>query len=214
MQISSAITRVTAFVDWNSQIHAAAPGKVGPVEVCDKTLRFLGKSIGIVLNKVESKRRYDVTLRIYHGWYKGFEPTANRKAMVQVFARMDFPALSTRANVVIRPDLHFGDLLMSALPRRLQPHLNCHIPNTLRRGLIDKAQIEEKMVDSAIASEVVDMAHREPDRWIVVVGDDDDLVPPVFVAEGARPTGAGRVMLVRTRPDTKFLKLDGLSTKP
>ena len=91
--------------------------------------------------------------------------------------------------------------------------LRC-IEYKLRKDLIDKNEIEEKMVDSAIASEVVDFAHREPDRWLVVVGDDDDLVPPVFVAEGARGAGLGKVLLVRSRPDSPFLKLDDLRVKP
>jgi len=215
MPLNLGIIPVTAFVDWNSQIHAAAPKKeADPIEVCDATLRYLGKAIGRVLNEVDSSRRYDVTLRVYHGWYKGFEPSARRKAMVQVFAGTDFPALSNKANVVIRPELYFGDFLASALPRRLHARLNIHLPNTLRRDPNDKTEIEEKMVDSAIASEVVDLAHREPDRWLVVVGDDDDLVPPIFVAEGARPAEGGKVLLLRTRSETPFLKLDGVSVKP
>ena len=211
----SGIATVTAFIDWNSQIHAAAPKEnADPIAVCGTTLRYVGRAIGKALNDAEANLRYDVTLRIYHGWYKGFEPSVRRKALIPVFASTDFPALSMRANVVIRPNPHFGDLLLSALPLRLHPHLNCHLPNTLRRNTIDKSEIEEKMVDSAIASEVVDLAHREPNRWLVVVGDDDDLVPPIFVAEGARGAGAGRVLLLRNRPDTPFLKLDDLRIKP
>lgn len=210
-----AITPVTAFVDWNSQIHVADPKSgANPIEVCETTLRYLGRALGKALNEAESTRRYDVTLRVYHGWYRGFEASERRKAMTQVFASMDFPSLSARANVVIRPNLHFGDFLNSALPSRLHTRLNCHLPNTLRREILDKTRVEEKMVDSAIAGEVVDLAHREPDRWLLVVGDDDDLVPPVFIAEGVRGAGSGRVLLLRTRPDSPFLKLDGVRIKP
>lgn len=148
----TAITPVTAFVDWNSQIHAAEPARNADAKtVCDTTLRYVGKTIGKALNEAARDRRYDVTLRVYHGWYKGFEPSIRRKAMIQVFAEADFPSLSSRANVVIRPTLHFGDLLLSAFPQRLHTHINCHLPNTLRRDLTNKTDIEEKMVDSAIA---------------------------------------------------------------
>ncbi|WJS99028.1 hypothetical protein [Novosphingobium humi] len=210
-----AITPVTAFVDWNSQIHAAEPPRgASPIEVCETTLRYVGRALGKALNAAEATGRYDVTLRLYHGWYRGFEASERRKAMIQVFASTDFPSLSTRANVVIRPNLQFGDFLTSALPSRLHTRLNCHLPNTLRPQIIDKAKDEEKMVDSAIAGEVVDLAHREPDRWLVVIGNDDDLIPPVFIAEGALRNQSGRVILLRSRPDSPFLKLDGVRIKP
>lgn len=70
------------------------------------------------------------------------------------------------------------------------------------------------MVDTAIASDLVDLAHREPNRWLVIVGDDDDLVPAVFVAEGARGPAQGKVLLIRSRPDTAFLKLDNMRHRP
>lgn len=209
------ITKVTALVDWNSQIHAASPvQKSSPVDLCSDTLRYLGRAIGKVLNSVEADRRYDVTLRIYHGWRRGFEATARRKAMVQVFTGEDFPSLSERTNVVIRPDLNFGDCLCSALPKRLHANLACHLPNTLHYDAINKAKSEEKMVDTAIAGDLVDLAYREPERWLMVVGEDDDLVPPVFIAEGVRGRGDGRVLLVRRRPETPFLKLGELRFEP
>lgn len=209
------ITPVTALIDWNSQVHAAAPSSEGgPYELCSKTLAHVGQIIGRVLNDLEPARRYDVTLRLYHGWYTGFQPTDRRKAMVNLFASADFPALSARPNVIIRPDLQFGDQLTSARSSRFHAHLACHLPNTRRRDANDKTKYEEKMIDTSIAGEVVDLAHREPDRWLIVVGEDDDLVPPVFIAEGIRGTTGGRVLLVRKRPETQFLKLDELSIRP
>ena len=214
MPIKPRIIPVTVFVDWNSQIHAAAPKEdVDPIAVCSITLGYVGRVIGKALDQAEPGRLFDVTLRIYHGWHKGFEPTIRRKAITRVFANADFPALSARPNVVIRPNLHLGSLLASALPIRLHSHLNCHLPNTLRRDLVDRTKIEEKMVDSAIASEVVDLAHREPERWLIVMGEDDDLVPPIFVAEGARSSNGGKVLLLRNRPETQFLKLNDLRMK-
>ncbi len=67
---------------------------------------------------------------------------------------------------------------------------------------------------TAIASDLVDLAHSERDRWLLLFADDDDLVPPVFVAEGVRRRTDGRVILVRTRLDTPFLKLENLRIQP
>lgn len=209
------ITTVTAFVDWNSQIHAARPAAEStPVSLAQQTLRYIGRTIGRVLASVDRAAKFDVSLRLYHGWYRGFEPTPRRKAMIEVFAATDFSALSNQSNVVIRPTLNFGDSLASATSARFFPHLNCHIPNTLRRDIVDRQSIEEKMVDTALASEFVDFAHREPDRWLMLVGEDDDLVPPTYIAEGIRGGTGGKILLVRSRADTPFLKLEQLRYAP
>jgi hypothetical protein len=209
------ITTVTAFIDWNSQIHAArAAAGVSPVELGHHTLRYVGRVIGRVLASIDNTARFDVTLRLYHGWYRGFAPTPRRRAMTEVFAAADFPTLSNQTNVVIRSALNFGDALLSATSARFHPKLGCHIPNTLRKDLIDKGEIEEKMVDTAIASEFVDLAHREPERWLMLIGEDDDLVPPTYVAEGIRGGQGGKVLLVRNRNDTPFLKLNQLRYAP
>jgi len=213
-QVSQIIT-VTAFIDWNSQIHAArAAPSASPVAIGHHTLRYVGRAIGRVLTDIDKAARFDVTLRLYHGWYRGFEATPRRKAMIEVFAAADFVALSRRANIVIRPTLNFGDTLSSAASIRYFPKLGCHIPNTLRKDINDKDEIEEKMVDTAIASEFVDLAHREQDRWLMLVGEDDDLIPPTYVAEGIRGGQGGKVILVRSRNDTPFLKLDQLRYMP
>lgn len=215
MRAPPTITPVTVFADWNCQIHAARPGRdVNVIQLCEITLKYVGRLIGKVLNEIDQSKRYDVTLRLYHGWHKGFEPSDRRKAMIQISNRIDYASLSLRPNVSIRPSISFGDFLLSARPCRLHTHLNIHIPNTLRRDSFLRNDTFEKMVDSAIASEVVDLAHREPHRWLIVAGDDDDLVPPVFIAEGVRGPQDGKVLLIRSRPPSPFLKLDEMSIQP
>ena len=152
-------------------------------------------------------------LEIYHGWYKGFEQTDNRRALATAAAGAYFPALSTRANVLIRPDLSYGDRLLSAFDKRLHLRLGIHLPNTYRaasRQQTKPGMFEEKMVDTAIAADVVHIAYSEPERWILVVGDDDDLVPPVFTAEAVRRAHDGRVIIMSRRTQGPFLKLDGI----
>jgi hypothetical protein len=207
----SPIIRATAFVDWNSQIHAARPPH-GASEgiVAGKVLEYVCRLIGRSLTEAEPENRYDVELRVYHGWYRGFEATARRRALVQVAAGAEFATLSAKANVLIRPQLQFGDNLISGSDSRLHARLGCHLPNTLRKSLKHDDELEEKMVDTAIASDLVDLAHREPHRWLVVLGEDDDLVPPVFAADGIRGRNDGRVILIRDRADGPFLKLHSL----
>ena len=211
----TAITHATAFVDWNSQIHLSAlPTERSELQIANRVLNYVCRVVSRALAFFGADRRFDVTLRVYHGWHHGFEVTPRRRALIQTIAGADFSSLSTRANVVIRRDVQFGDRLVSAPATRLYQRLGCHLPNTVRKSLTDPARLEEKMVDTAIASEVVDLAHREPQMWLVIVGDDDDLIPPLYVAEGARQAGGRRVLVIRTRPPTPFLNLTELSYKP
>ncbi len=200
---------VTAFIDWNYQIHCANPPAGNCRVVAERTLDYLGRVIGRILTGINALVRFDVSLRVYHGWFKGFEPTENRRALATVAGGADFAALSTKATVQIRPELLYGDQLLSALDKRLHSRLGIHIPNTLHRNP-STGKFEENMVDTAIAADVVDLAHREPERWILVVSNDDDLVPPVFTAEAIRGARGGRVLIVRTRSQGPFLKLDGI----
>jgi hypothetical protein len=158
--------------------------------------------------------RFDITLRLYHGWRKGFEETHRRKALVTTVAETDFAAASPKPGIVYRPEVGFGDTLLTGLPIRLHQRLGCHLPNTLRHRDRSVDQWEEKMVDTAIASDLVYAASCDTDTWLIVVGDDDDLIPPVYVAESMRAEHNGRVVLIRDRDDTPFFKLTGVGVRP
>ena len=207
----AATTKVTVFVDWNSQIHNSETKTVSEVDTARLTLKYTGRNIGKILTRVDKTRRFDVSLRLYHGWHKGFEVTARKRALVEVSNELNFSGSSDFRNVLIRPTLEYGDRLISALSGRIHARLGIHLPNTWRTQ--ERGSRTEKMVDTAIASDVVALAHQEPDRWLLVIGEDDDLVPPMFVAEGVRGVSQGRVLLSRKRQSGPFLKLDDLLIK-
>ena len=206
---------VTALIDWNCQIHLAKPARdKSEPGIAAGVLQHVGKIIARTLTAVAPEARFDVNLRLYHGWYKGFQPTKRRIAVTTAIAQSDFSALSDSRFVAIRETVELGDRLISALDQRLMAKTLCHIPNTLRDSILDKNRLEEKMVDTAIASDLIDLAHREADRWLLVLGEDDDLVPPALVAEGIRVGQPGRVILVRSRGNTSFFNLNDLRYYP
>ena len=202
-------------MDWNSQIHCAQiASDASELERAKEGFDYVCRTVGKVLARLAPSDRFSVSMRLYHGWYRGFQITDRRRAITQIVAAADFPSLSRKANVVIRHIVQYGDNLLSALPTRVHSKLNIHLPNTFRKSVKYPLDYEEKMVDTAIASDFVDLAHREPDRWLLILAEDDDLVPPIFVAEGLRSGASGRVALVRARPDGVFLNLSSLSSKP
>lgn len=210
--LRTGIVEVTALIDWNSQIYNASPGEVDEVELAKRTLLYVGRYIGRLLNGKGDKFRFAVNLRLYHGWLKGFEPTSRRKAVRNALAEIDFAALSEKANVSIKPDVEFGHKLVSAKSDRLHVKLDCHLPNTLRKVNGAQDLTEEKLVDTALAADLVDLAHRDSGQWLVVMGEDDDLIAPVYVAEAvlAEKGKGGCVMFARRRKSEKFYYLENV----
>jgi len=146
---------------------------------------------------------------MYHGWHKGYEPTPNFRAVRAIIAETDFATASEKPRVSFCESVGWGACLLSALPSRYHQKLGVHLPNTLRdRG--DKGY-EEKMVDTALATDLVVSAFRDPEDWIILMTEDDDLIPPLFAAESIiSPRLAKALLLSRRRHGGKFLKLDGL----
>ena len=205
------LIRVTAFVDWNTQIRSVDAAEVERPHVrAGRALRRTVRVIGKVLAERNPSARFRVGLRVYHGWRKGFEPTENRKAMAAVVAETDFADLSPNPNVNVSPDVRYGDDLLAALPARRHVRPAIHLPATLRCPGKNSPWVE-KMVDTALAADLLALARDEPRDWALVLSEDDDVAPPVFAAEAWMKPHGGRTFIVRTRRSSRtFLKLDGL----
>jgi len=102
-----------------------------------------------------------------------------------------FPDLSYRPNVVFLPNVQYGHTLREALAERRHRHPPIHLPNTLREQSKESTPVE-KMVDTALATDLLDWARSDPDEWALVLADDDDFVPPVFAAEAWIKPHGGR----------------------
>ncbi len=203
------IVDVTAFIDWNSQlILARIDSKAESVVKAQSVIRYSARRIARCLAELDGNSRFRVALRFYHGWHRGFQPTDSRRAMQNAIFQTDISTLSQRPNVVFSQNMAFGDKLLGALDRRQIARLSIHLPNTLR--LRSNGDSEEKMVDTALAADVVTAAFRETAGWIVVMAEDDDLIPPVYAAEAVlRPMGS-RVVLLRARGNSNMLSLEDL----
>tara|TARA_B100000678_G_scaffold81498_5_gene67796 strand:- start:3044 stop:3673 length:630 start_codon:yes stop_codon:yes gene_type:complete len=205
------VQKVRVFVDWNSQIHAApVPTDTDETSKAERTLAFVVRKVEASLNAMNATCRYNVALRIYHGWRKGFEATLRRKAIVRATQFADLDGMLRTHNVSIMQTIELGDDLAFASDDRRHSRLGCHLPNTLRNSITQPNLEEEKLVDTAIASDVVAFATREPSELLIVVGEDDDLVAPILTAEYLRSPIDAPVRLLRNRRSKPFYILDGL----
>ena len=204
-----------AFVDWNSQSHAAIDRELrGTQEGASRTLEYVGRVVGTALHSACNETRFKVKLRIYYGFRKGFEATEGRKAVINALTSADLAIISRRANVLIRDEFALGDTLLSARPIRMHNAQSCHLPNTFRRSISDNARFEEKMVDTALATDLVHAAHSDKKTWLLVLGEDDDLTPPIITADSIRYGSESMVLLARKRPLAPFLKIEDLQCAP
>jgi hypothetical protein len=201
---------VTALIDWNSQIFLSKSEKsASPLQTAKLTFDRTTKRIANCLSTFSPQQNFQVSLRLYHGWHKGFEPSINRKAIKQAIAETDFSVLSHKPRVIFAENVGFGDCLLTALPTRLHDHLSIHLPDTLRdRGAHG---VEEKMVDTALAADLIVSAYQYPEEWLLVAAEDDDLIPPIFAAEAILKHKGSRILLMCDRKRTKkYLKLEGI----
>lgn len=203
-----------AFVDWRAQMYNCgvadeSGGHDQAVRTLTRTVRVLSRSL-VDLNE---QFRFRVSLRLYHGWTKGFTWTPNRTAINTAVNQTDFSLLSRTPDIVINPDVSYGDFLISALPTRITQPRGIHLPGTLRDA--DRAgRVREKMVDTALAADLLSLARSDPQDWSIVLAEDDDLVPPLFVAEAWKIKSDGRVYLLRKRlPKNSNVNLGGLLLK-
>lgn len=204
--------RTGVFVDWNSQLRAVSAGPDSdPVETARQALRRVGSSVSKILVAEAPSDRFRVDLRVYSGWTKGFTRSDYFKAITSLTEAFDLDILFPSSKIAVTPNLGFGDRLLDGLDRRLSRGLGVHLPNTLRQQE-GSGRWNEKMVDTALACDLLSWLRQDFDSWAVVVSNDDDLVPPVFVAEGWLQQSNGRVLLLRThnRASDRFLRLDGL----
>jgi hypothetical protein len=204
--------RVGPFVDWNSQIRGAPEEFTNqPVEKCRYALKRVGKIVTKQLCDLDESSVFRVQVRLYHGWTSGVTRTPNRRAFEEVaeFSAPDEIFPSTR--VLALSDVEFGDRLIDALPVRQNRGLQIHLPNTYRRQRGD-AEPAEKMVDTALASDLLSWARSDPESIALVLSNDDDAVPPIFVAEAWMKPFGGSVYLLRhrARGDSRYLSLEGL----
>ena len=110
----------------------------------------------------------------------------------------------SRGDHEFSPTVRYGHTLLAARPTRQHASPPIHLPNTLRRQAREQLP-SEKMVDTALATDLLAWARMSPQEWALVLAEDDDLVPPLFTAEAWVKPHGGRALLVRRRPAGQYL---------
>lgn len=203
---------VIVFVDWNSQIgNGGQLGEVRPLQRAQAVAEYIANSVAKCVSTGAERTLYRVTIRLYYGWYRGLTATDARTALQRHLEDGILP-LAVR-NVTFDWSNMFGDLMLDAYDHRRHRKLRVHLPDTLRIDFDGGPRGREKMVDTAMACDILFSARTDPSCLRIVMSEDDDIVPPVFMAERWGKDRGGKTILLRDRESNGFLMLDGLCRK-
>lgn len=170
-----AIINLTTFIDWDSSRRIVPPNlkRGSSTSNTIQVICSLQDAIAQVLSDFDFRNRYRVVFRLYHGWYRGKTKTPERINFEKDIQKM---RIGRRIkNVSFVPDIQYNDYLLSDKEER---HL---IYDTLR-SREDGNREEQKLVDTTLACDVLDFARFTKSEPIIIVGDDDDLLPCAFTA--------------------------------
>ena len=189
--------RVLALVDWDTARRVAVPDiRLGRSALAGRSIRALQDHLARVLADELGPGPLRVTLRLYHGWYRGKSKTLDRLDLEDSVRRE--PIQRVLGAVSFAPELDYCDRLMCGGPRD-------RLFDTVRRRTDGKN--EQKMVDTALVSDLLQFARSRRGETALVVGDDDDLLPGVITAE----MWGSRVLVARVREsDNSNLSTAGL----
>jgi hypothetical protein len=168
----------------------------GRVDLAGRSLRAVQDCLAQILKERDSTALYRVTLRLYHGWYRGRTKTDDRLEIERWLLRESVQRVLD--TVSFTPGLEFNDMLLCGGDRQA-------LFDTLRRR--EDGTDEQKMVDTALVSDLLQFARSQRDGVALVVGDDDDLLPGVITAEA----WGRKVVVARRRTiDNSHLNTAGL----
>lgn len=168
-------------VDWDSARRIGNIGRLPRNEEdilleIENAVEVLQEEVASVLNNKDYKDIIRVSWRIYHGWHEGEKATDDRKRFEKFISRYKGRAIG---RISFGSDFMFGDDILSG-------SIRSPLRYTLRKrtnGNTGVTELCQKMVDTSLVSDLLHAARTRTFDRIIIVGDDDDLLPGIFTAE-------------------------------
>lgn len=164
--------RVTAFVDWDTARRIVPIRGISTPRDVEAVFSKLQEAVARYLTAIDGKALFRVYWRIYHGWHRGRSKTPDRV----LFERFAFNVGSRMVrNISFGGDYVCGDSLVCNSIRN-------PIYDTLRTDR-DDGQPYQKMVDTLLVCDLLQLVRSRDSAVFVVIADDDDFAPALFTAE-------------------------------
>lgn len=192
------------FVDWDTARRLGPRGELAThtlnIEArrIDTAFARLRRIVADHLETIDSSDIFRVRWRLYHGWYSGQTKTFDLRAVEKFKSELKtitINKVSFGAEVVAATEMLCGGARMP-------------LYDTVRAGLANPDVLRQKMVDTGLVGDLLQSARSARDDVHVVIADDDDLLPGVFMAE----RWGIRVHMLRQQAASAHLKTAGLVT--
>lgn len=172
--MSGSFERAFLFIDWHN-----AKGYISPNfdrhprrELPDALLKMQQQTAKL-LSKLDATKRFRVTMRIYHGWHEGRNPMPIRRDF-ELFSRDEMLA-RTFSKVSFGAGFEFGNEPIC---------LDSSIP-----FYSTKRAHGQKMVDTAIVCDLLEVLRTDTAQVGIILSDDDDFIPAVVAAHSWKKQG-------------------------
>ncbi len=200
------IYKVIGFIDWNTAVIVSGASAIGKRydRIAEISLRHTEKILSDYLMLSSSRAMFRVQLRLYAGWWAGRTPTDYRRGIDGIltkYAKRARPYRKKNKTVIFRAGLdglQLGDRL-ARVDKRLTQKEGVHFLDTMRST---NQGPREKMVDTALITDLIGLVHRKEADQYVVISDDDDILAGIIYSEYM---GANIKMLSRFGRSSKYM---------
>lgn len=204
--MSKQFRRAIAYLDWGSAKRIVKPRtntneKQRLIDLENAVIE-LDNLVGKKLQTWQPGVKIRVVQRFYNGWHKGKEPSLDRI----LFERLAFSLKAQsrrRGSIYFQNSVEWGNELLCG--ERLFGTLRSRSETDSigKPCYMDDLHVQ-KMVDTAIATDILTAVRSKIADYHLVVGDDDDLWPPIL---GALSMNAQiRVIRITRNSETPFLQ--------
>ncbi|RYG97597.1 MAG: NYN domain-containing protein [Alphaproteobacteria bacterium] len=190
------------FVDWDTARRLGPRHKLPAKNInaearrIDDAFAHLRQVVADTLASIDPREVFRVRWRLYHGWFSGQTKTDDFRA-VEAF-RADLRT-TTIGKISFGADLTVATSMLCGGPRM-------PLYDTLRAGIDAPGEFRQKMVDTGLVGDLLQSARSAGEDVHVVIADDDDLLPGLFMAEA----WGVKVLMLRQQAPSTHLKTSGL----
>ena len=173
-KLGASFARAYLLVDWHNAREYVAPtfGKDPRRELPDILLR-IQQQAAAVLSSFDAARRFRVTMRIYHGWHNGRDPMPIRRDFEQF--ENDVELARTFSKVSFAKGFEFGNEPL---------YFDSSHPI-----YATKRPQGQKMVDTSIVCDLLEVLRTDTAQIVIVLSDDDDFIPAALMAYSWKKNG-------------------------
>ena len=200
------IYKAIGFIDWNTAVIASGASTIGKRHdrIAEIALRHIEKILSDYLILSSPQAMFRVQLRLYAGWWTGRTPTGYRRGIDGIltkYAKRVRHYRKKNRTVIFQAGsdgLQLGERL-ACVNKWLTQKEGVHFLDTMRST---SQGSREKMVDTALTTDLIGLVHRKEADQYVVISDDDDILAGIIYSECM---GANIKMLSRCGRSSKYM---------